>query len=220
MKVLVACEYSGIVRDAFLAKGHDAISCDILDTESPGPHYKGNVLDIIGDGWDLMIAFPPCTYLTHAGIGHFNVERYGQKAIKRMKLREDGKDFFMTLYLAPIQKICIENPVGFINQFITPSQIIHPYYFGDSNLKRTCLWLKGLPQLNHFRHNDLFNQKTHTNRPEPAYVHERKPGKHYKGGEVKKRYFVDTMKGSHEDRAHQRAKTFPGIANAMADQWG
>lgn len=220
MKVLIACEYSGIVRDAFLAKGHDAMSCDLLDTEIQGPHYTGNVMDILNDRYDLMIAFPPCTYLTNAGIGHFNIERYGQKAINRMQLREDAKDFFMTLYKAPIGKICIENPVGFMNQFIKPDQIVHPYYFGDRNLKRTCLWLKGLSPLWHFKNTDLFNKQTHTALPEPSYVHQRKFGKHYKGGEIKKRYFVDTMRGNAYNRAHKRAKTFPGIAKAMADQWG
>ena len=221
MRVLVACEYSGIVRDAFIAKGHEAMSCDILDTESPGPHYKGNVLDVLNDGWDMMIAFPPCTYLTHAGIGHFNVERYGQKAIDRKVKQQEAFEFFKLLYNAPIKKICLENPVGYVNgNYQKPTQIIHPYYFGDKNLKKTCLWLKGLPPLQHYRHTDLFNDKTHTDLPEPDYTHERKPGKHYKGGEVKKRYFVDTMRGNHVDRAHRRSKTFPGIANAMATQWG
>lgn len=221
MKVLLACEYSGIVRDAFLDRGHDAWSCDILPTESPGNHYQCDVLEVLGFGWDLMIAFPPCTYLTNVGIGYFNVERWGQKAIERQAKRESAFKFFLSLYNAPVKKICIENPVGYMNgHFKKPSQIIHPYFFGDPNLKKTCLWLKGLPRLEHHPTDNIFSNKTHTAKPKPLYIHERKPGKHYSGSEIKNRYFVDTMSGSHSDRAHKRSKTFPGIAKAMADQWG
>ena len=129
MKVLIACEYSGIVRDAFIAKGHDAISCDLLPTESPGPHYQGDIFDIIDESFDLMIAFPPCTYLTYAGNAWFNVEKYGQKAIERHEKRLLALDFFMKLFNSPIKKIAIENPVGYANtKFRKPDQVIQPYF--------------------------------------------------------------------------------------------
>ena len=146
MKVLVACEYSGTVRDAFIAKGHDAMSCDLLPTDSPGPHYQGNVLDIINDGWDLMIAHPPCTYLTNSGVCHLykNPERWNDL--------DEAAFFFKTLLDAPIPKKCIENPImhkyakeriGNVKQ----SQIVQPWMFGHMEQKATCLWLEGLPLL-------------------------------------------------------------------------
>ncbi len=136
MRVLVACEYSGRVRDAFIAKGHDAMSCDLLPTDSLGPHYQGDVFDIINDGWDLMIAHPPCTYLSYAATRHWNKPG-------RAELREEALKFFLDLYTSNIPKICIENPVGYVNTvWRKPDQIIHPYYFGDPVQKRTCLGLR------------------------------------------------------------------------------
>lgn len=207
MKVLVACEFSGIVRDAFLARGHDAWSCDILPTESPGPHYQCDVIEILGRGWDLMVGHPPCTYLSYAGIGHWN--KPGRK-----ELREDAMMFFIRLMDAPIPKICIENPVGYpSNVFRKPDQIIHPYYFGDGYMKRTCLWLKGLPHLVWSDEDDLLFRKTTTKKPEAIYV--QKHGKQI----GKKRHFIDAMPGG-KDRQKARSKFFPGIAKAMAEQWG
>jgi hypothetical protein len=142
MRVLVACEYSGIVRDAFIARGHDAMSCDLLDTEIPGPHYKGDVRDLIILGrWDMMIAFPPCTYLSYAGTRHWN--NPGRK-----ELREDALDFVRYLMNAPIHRIAIENPKSCIQEEIRRSdQIINPWMFGDPYVKHTHLWLKNLPPL-------------------------------------------------------------------------
>lgn len=142
MKILVACEFSGIVRDAFIFRGHDAISCDLLPTERPGPHYKGNVFDIIADDWDMMIAFPPCTHLAVSGARHFEQKRKdGRQA--------DGISFFMRLATYPgIQKKCIENPVGIMStHFRKPDQIIQPWQFGHGETKATCLWLEGLQNL-------------------------------------------------------------------------
>jgi site-specific DNA-cytosine methylase len=139
MKVLVACEYSGTVRDAFIRAGHDAMSCDILPTDSAGPHYQGDVRDILGDGWDLMIAHPPCTHLAVSGARWF-----------RDKVTEQAEalDFVRLLMNAPIERIAIENPVSIISSKIRkPDQIIQPWQFGHGETKATCLWLKNLPKL-------------------------------------------------------------------------
>jgi site-specific DNA-cytosine methylase len=141
MKVLVACEYSGTVRDAFIAQGHDAVSCDILPTDKPGPHYQGDVRDILGNGWDLMIAHPPCTHLAVSGAKHFH---------KKEKEQAEALEFVRMLLDTPIPKICLENPVSVISTRIRkPNQIIQPWQFGDPFQKTTCLWLKGLPPLRH-----------------------------------------------------------------------
>lgn len=141
MRVLVACEYSGVVRDAFIAKGHEAISCDLLDTESAGPHYKGDVMDIIHDDWDLIIAHPPCTYIS-------NMSNCRIKEVGRLEKRKEGLAFFMAFTKLKCPKIAIENPRGLPErQFRRPNQIIQPYQFGHPASKATCLWLKGLPNL-------------------------------------------------------------------------
>lgn len=202
MKVLVACEYSGRVRDAFIARGHDAMSCDLLPTDSPGPHYQGDVFDIINDGWDLMIAHPPCTYLSYAATRHWNKPG-------RAELREEALKFFLDLYTSNIPKICIENPVGYVNTvWRKPDQIIHPYYFGDPVQKRTCLWLKDLKPL------DYANTKLP--KPEPLYICQ---GGKKKG---KKIHWTEAGVGTNKDipRWKLRSTTFQGIANAMAEQWG
>jgi hypothetical protein len=192
MKVLVACEYSGTTRDAFLKLGHDAMSCDLLPTESEGPHYQGNVLDILYDGWDLLIAHPPCTYLSYAATSSWNNPG-------RAELREQALEFFILFINAPIEKICVENPVGYPNTvYRKPDQIIHPYYFGEPEMKRTCLWLKNLPLLTY----DIANKK---NKPEPYYV----------DSNGKNRHFTDATRGG-----KTRSKSFKSIANAMASQWG
>lgn len=142
MKVLAACEESGIVRDAFLALGHDAMSCDILPTMSEGPHYQGDVRDILNDGWDLMLAFPPCTYLSSSGM------HWTTRGLRDPQLTEDALELVQTLLDAPIPAIQLENPVGIISSRIRkPDQTIQPWQFGHNASKKTCLWLKGLQPL-------------------------------------------------------------------------
>ena len=191
MKVLIACEFSGVVREAFRKKGHDAWSCDLLDTEIPGQHYKGDVMDIINDGWGLMIAHPPCTYLSNAGAsvlwknGLLNKDRY-EKGIK-------AKEFFMKLFKASITKICIENPIASkIYELPKYNQIINPFQFGHEYMKKTCLWLKNLPLL---RPTEIIKNPQST----------RIPGNWYnKGG---------------KDRQKNRSRTFQGVADALATQY-
>jgi len=183
MRVLVACEYSGRVRNAFAALGHDAMSCDLLPSETPGKHYQGDVFDVIGDGWDLMIAHPPCTHLAVSGARHF-------AAKQSSGVQQEALDFVQRLLDADIPKICLENPVSIISTRIRkPSQVIQPWMFGHGETKATCLWLKGLPKL------------YPTN-----LVDGRKPAVHY-------------MPPSPE-RWKNRSRTYPGIALAMAAQWG
>lgn len=192
MRVLVACEYSGAVRDAFIKAGHDAMSCDIIPTDAPGPHYEGSVLDVLNDGWDLMIAHPPCTYLSNAGARFL----YPKSVLNEARLAKglEAKEFFMQLYNADIPRICVENPIpSKVYGLPAYSQTIQPYEYGHPFKKRTCLWLKGLPKL------------TPTN-----IVTERQSSK------VPGNWF---NKGG-KDRQKNRAKTFQGIADAMADQWG
>lgn len=139
MKVLVACEFSGTVRDAFRKRGHDAISCDLLPTETPGAHYQGDVRDILGNGWDMMIAHPPCTHLAVSGARWFK---------DKQKEQEEALDFVRVLMAAPILMIAIENPISIISSKIRkPDQIIQPWQFGHGETKATCLWLKGMPKL-------------------------------------------------------------------------
>ena len=197
MKVLVACEYSGTVRDAFIRAGHYALSCDLLPTDSLiGDHYQGNVLDILDHGWDLMIAHPPCTYLCSSGL-HWNKRRP-----ERAQQTEEALDFVRLLMDAPIPKIAIENPIGCISSRIRkPDQTIQPYQFGDDASKSTCLWLKGLPLLRP------------TQFVEPRIVN------------GKPRWANQTDSGQNRlppsaDRWKIRSETYVGIANAMAAQWG
>lgn len=181
MKVLVACEFSGVVRDAFLALGHDAWSCDLLPTEQPGPHYQGDVRDILGNDWDLMIAHPPCTYLTVSGARWWAGRRAEQ---------DDALAFVRLLLGAPVPRIALENPVGKISSAIRkPDQIIQPWQYGHGETKATCLWLKGLPKL----------VPTNIVDGREERVHRMSPGK---------------------DRWKERSRTLPGIAAAMAAQWG
>ena len=195
MKVLVACEFSGTVRDAFIAKGHEAISCDLLPTESKGPHYQGNVFDIIGGGFDLMIAHPPCTFLSNSGVCwlHKDASRWD-------KMRE-GALFFKTLLEFDIPKICIENPIQhkYAREVIgqSYSQIVQPWMFGHTEKKATCLWLKGLPKL----------KETSNVKAEMEKLPKR---------EQQKLHYLPPSK----DRWKIRSTTFKGIALAMADQWG
>ena len=141
MKILIACEYSGTVRDAFISAGHDAMSCDLLHTDRSGPHYQGSVFDIIDQGWDMMIAHPPCTHLAVSGARHFAAKRADGR-------QQEAIDFFMALARAPIPRIAIENPVCIMSSvWRKPDQIIQPWQHGHGETKATCLWLKGLPKL-------------------------------------------------------------------------
>jgi hypothetical protein len=193
MKVLIACEYSGIVRDAFLSRGHDAMSCDLLPTEAAGPHYQGDVRDVLGDGWDMMVAHPPCTYLSVSGM------HWTTRGLRDPKLTEDALAFVKLLMDAPIPRIAIENPVSVISSKIRkPDQIIQPWCFGHDASKKTCLWLKNLPPLRE------------TNRLP---------------GDDKTRRANQTQSGQNKlppskDRWKERSRTYQGIAEAMADQWG
>ena len=195
MKVLVACEYSGTVRDAFIAKGHDAMSCDLLPTDVPGPHYQGDVFDVINDGWDLMIAHPPCTYLCNSGVCHLskNESRWGD-------MRE-GAWFFKKLLNAEIDKIAIENPImhKYAKVIIGrhETQIVQPWWFGHKEKKATCLWLKNLPRLT--ATNNVLEETEALPIKEQQRLHYLPPS---------------------EDRWKIRSQTFSGLAEAMAQQWG
>lgn len=199
LKVLVACEESGVVRDAFIKKGHDAMSCDILPTSSLGPHYRGDVRDILEHGWDLMIGHPPCTYLTNAGARWIYDDRYPDRRQKQ----EEAFEFFMQLWDAPIKSIALENPIGAVSRlFRKPDQIIKPLMFGQGSTKQTCLWLKNLPKL------------TATDIVEPEY-HVSKSGRKWD-----KWFFESSLISDLEERSKFRSKTFKGVADAMAQQWG
>ena len=196
MKVLVACEYSGVVRDAFLKQGHDAISCDLLPTERPGPHYQGDVFDIINDGFDMMIAFPPCTFLTVTANRSFlnNPERW-QKRLDAIK-------FVYKLMNADIDKICIENPKGVISSHIRkPDQYIQPYEHGHSESKMTGLWLKNLSL--------IIPTKIVT----PEWIIS-------KSGKRHSPTHWNNPSSNNPENAKLRSKTYQGIADAMANQWG
>lgn len=207
MRVLVACEFSGIVREAFAKRGHDAWSCDLLDTEIPGQHIKGDVLDILGDDWDLMIAHPTCTYLTNAGVRHLHSipSRNGVLPAvhgpARWKAMRESAAFFNELQHAPIEKIAVENPVPhrYARAIIGPyTQLIQPWQFGHPESKATCLWLKNLPKL------------AHTN------VLKKPGGSHW----MNQTPSGQNKLGPSKDRWKLRSRTFQGIADAMANQWG
>lgn len=221
MTVLVACEESQRVCVAFRAKGHEAYSCDVVDCSGNHPewHIKADVLPLLNgncsfvtcDGvthnikglWDMIIAHPPCTYLTVTGNRWFNVDRYGDKALQRIEKRQMAIDFFYQFVNADCSKICIENPVGIINScYKKPDQIIQPYMFGESAEKRTCLWLKELPKLL------------------PTNVVLPPPRKQYKSGKSMPEWYAEAWKLPKDERSKLRSMTFPGVAKAMAEQWG
>jgi hypothetical protein len=213
MKVLIACEYSGIVRDAFIKKGHQAISCDLLPSESDlGEHYQGDVTDILYDGWDLMIAHPPCTYLSVSGARwyyhpedkHLPYEERRPHPMHphRRQYQQEALDFVQLLLDAPIEKIAVENPISVISSRIKkPTQIIQPYEYGHPTSKSTCLWLKNLEPLQP------------TNIVEPIWIN-------VSDGKRMSKFHYDTYTLPKEERGKIRSATFPGIAQAMADQWG
>jgi len=201
MKVLIGCEFSGRVRDAFLQKGHDAISCDLIPTEQPGPHYQGDVRDLIhSENWDILIAHPPCTYLAVSG------NRWMKNNPQRIELRNEAIKFFLELTNTNIPKTAIENPKSIMSShYRKPDQCIQPYQFGHSETKLTCLWLKNLPAL------------CPTKIVTPEYI-TGKDGKkysriHYLSNGSAKKYHGDT-------RQKVRSRTYEGIAEAMAVQWG
>ena len=195
MKILVACEFSGVVRNEFISLGHDAWSCDLLPTDSPGPHIEGDVLEVLNYGWDLMVAHPPCTYLSNSGVSHL------YKSYERWKQMIDGACFFRELLHAPIPKIAVENPImhGYAKKIIgkEQDQIIQPWMFGHPDSKATCFWLKNLPLL----------KKTNVlNLPKSGH------------------WENQTSSGQNklppsDDRWKLRSITFKGIAKAIADQW-
>lgn len=226
MKVLVACEESQEVCKAFRELGHESYSCDIIECSGGHPewHIMRDVRSLLNgncefwtkdkDGrgvgwhyisgkWDLIIAHPPCTYLTVTGNRWFNVERYGDKAVQRQKDREEAIAFFMKFANAKCEKIAIENPVGVMSsRWRKPDQIIEPYDFGEPYEKKTCLWLKGLPHLI------------------PTNIVPASPRKYFESGKSMPAWYADAWKLPKEERARLRSKTFPGIAKAMAEQWG
>lgn len=189
MRVLVACEFSGVVRDAFAARGHEAWSCDLLPSETAGNHYQCDVRDLLNELWDLMIAHPPCTHLAVSGARWFK-----EKAQEQAQAIE----FVRLLLSAPIPRIALENPVSIISSRIRkPDQIIQPWMFGHGETKATCLWLKGLPKLQSTHTGDLFGPEPPRERE--ARIHKLPPS---------------------PDRWKERSRTYPGIAKAMAAQWG
>ena len=220
MKILVACEESQAVTKELRALGHEAYSCDIIESSGGHPewHIREDVLPLLNgncafttdDGvvhfvnskWDMILAFPPCTYLTVTGNRWFNVERYGEKAIKRHEDRKEAIDFFMAFANANCERIAIENPVGIMSStYRKPNQIINPFEFGDPYEKKTCLWLKGLPEL------------------KPTNIVEVPPRRQFESGKTMPAWYADCWKLPKDERAKLRSKTFPGIAKAMAKQW-
>ena len=203
MRVLLACEESQAVCKEFRKLGHEAFSADLLDCSGDNPewHLKGDVLEIINEGWDLMIAFPPCTHLAVSGSRHFKNKIADGR-------QEQGINFFMKMVNAPIEKIAIENPIGIMSTlYRKPDQIIHPYYFGDSFSKSTCLWLKNLKPLTHVRESPLFPEEiTHVDKGEFIT---------FSSGKRMAKWYNEAS-----GNGHIRSKTFSGIAKAMAKQWG
>lgn len=220
LEILVACEESQEVTKELRELGHTAFSCDILSCSGGKPewHIRHDVSELINGHccfttddntfymlnkqWDAIIAFPPCTYLTVTGNRWFNVERYGDKAIERQKLRKDAIEFFKMIYNSDCPRIAIENPVGIMStELCKPTQIIQPWEFGEPFEKKTCLWLKGLPKL------------------QPTSIVEVPPRKEFKSGKTMATWYADCLHLPKEERARQRSKTFHGVAVAMATQW-
>jgi site-specific DNA-cytosine methylase len=193
MKVLVACEFSGKVRDAFTKKGHFAFSCDLLPSLTPGYHHQGDVFDLLDEDWDMVIAFPPCTHLSSSGAKHFEAKRKDGR-------QQEAIDFFHKIANWPCERIAIENPIGVMStEWRKPDQIIQPWQFGHEASKSTCLWLKGLPLL------------------KPTNIVSKGSFTITKGGKKLPTWY--NLPPS-PDRAMKRSITFQGIADAMADQWG
>jgi site-specific DNA-cytosine methylase len=204
MRILVACEESQALTNRFRELGHEAFSCDILPCSGGHPewHLQQDVTPLLKEKWDMIIAFPPCTYLTVTGNRWFNINRYGEKAVKRHQYRKEAIKFFMMFANADCDYIAIENPVGIMSsEWRKPDQIIQPWQFGDPYEKKTCLWLKGLPKL------------------EPTNIVEPPKRTEFASGKSMPTWYADAWKLPKEERAKLRSKTFDGIANAMAVQW-
>ena len=204
MKILVACEESQAVTIELRKLGHEAYSCDIEPCSGGHPewHLMQDVVPLLKQHWDMIIAFPPCTYLTVTGNRWFNIERYGEKALQRYKDREFGVWFFKLFADADCERIAIENPIGIMStSWRKPDQIIQPWQFGDAFEKTTCLWLKGLPKL------------------ESTNIVEIPPRKQFESGKSMPGWYAEAWGLPKEERAKLRSKTFPGIAKAMATQW-
>lgn len=200
MNILIACEYSGVVREAFKARGHNAWSCDLEPSAIEGQHYRGDLMGFIDRDWDMIIAHPPCTYLTVTG-NKWHKPEYKERFPNRDEDRRKAVEFFMAIAASPCPKLVIENSVGIMSTlYRKPDQIIQPYQFGHPHSKRTCLWLRGVPKL------------VPTNIVEPEYVV-------YKGKRYSKHHNLSKFK-TPKERMLMRSKTFQGIADAMAEQWG
>ena len=220
MNILIACEESQRITIEMRNKGHNCFSCDFLEPSGRHPewHILGDCIPILNgkctfktmdniehyiEKWDMIIAHPPCTYLSSAGNAWFNEKKYGDKAKERKKLREEAFNFFMEFTKADCDKIAIENPIGYMNShYRKPDQIVQPYFFGDPYTKSTCLWLKGLPKL----------KKENECKPEDPII--------YKNGKKDISWHFNTLNLSSEERRKERSKTFPGFAKAIANQWG
>lgn len=221
IKILVACEESQAVTSELRLLGYQAFSCDIINQSGAHPewHIKHDVIPLLNgncefetqDGithtifgkWDMIIGFPPCTYLTVTGNRWFNIEKYGEKAIKRLEDRKEAINFFMQIANADCDKIAIENPVGVMStHWRKPDQIVNPWMFGDPFEKKTCLWLKGLPLL------------------VPTKIVDVPPRVKYKSGKTMPAWYADAINLPKNERSRVRSKTFPGVAKAMATQWG
>lgn len=217
MKVLVACEFSGVVRDAFRARGHEAVSVDLIPCERPGPAFQGDVLDFIEGPWDLMIAHPPCTHLAVSGARWF---------VGRETLQEQAIQFFLRLANAPIERVCVENPVSIMStRYRKPDQIIQPWQFGEDASKATCLWLKNLPHLAPTKHVDPHYACPCGTRFEYGLGKYGCPNCSGDMGEPKAVYQNQCPSGQNRlgpspKRAMNRSRTYQGIADAMASQWG
>jgi site-specific DNA-cytosine methylase len=214
MKILIACEESQAVTIEFRKRDFEAFSCDILPCSGGHPewHIQGDVLEILNDGWDAMIAFPPCTYLTVTG-ARWLYNKDGSKNISRWESQYEAVEFVKRLYYCNIKRVAIENPVGKLSSiWMKPTQIIQPYFFGDEAQKTTCLWLKKLPQLIHNKQPNLFDHKvTHCGKGEMVTT---------STGKTFSKWYWETSKAKGKERQIMRSKTFPGIARAMAEQWG
>jgi hypothetical protein len=203
MKVLVACEESQVVCIAFREKGHEAYSCDLQECSGGHPewHYQCDVFDVLLNGWDMVVAFPPCTDLASSGARWFEEKRKNGSQAKSI-------EFFLRLMEWPVDKVAIENPIGIMSSlYRKPDQIIQPWQFGHPETKSTCLWLKGLPLLKS------------TNIVEPDFMRKAN-GEYYKDAKGKKYSRIHFMSRNNKNRAKERSKTYPGIAKAMANQWG
>lgn len=212
MKILIACEESDEVRGRFEALGFDAWSCDLQPNRNPdAKHYQASVFDVINEGWDAMIAFPPCTHLAVSGAAWFEQKRKDGR-------QQEGIDFFMAMVNAPIKHIAVENPIGIMSKlYRKPDQKIQPYFFGDEAQKTTCLWLKNLPPLYHNSSPNLFDDEvTHVGKGEMFEWIDGKSGKLKR----QPKWYADALSLSPDERSKVRSKTFPGIAEAMANQWG